>query len=130
MESTGSHWKPVFNILEEALTVYLANPHQVKPRKGHKTNYKDGHWLAHLLRHAMIQPSFIPRRDIRELRDLTRRRKRLMGGRHCRVVAGGGDWPGLPREDRRPHANGIQVILGRCCHLRPWPMSAGAGHRS
>jgi transposase len=79
MESTGSYWKPVFNILEEALTVYLANPHQVKPRKGHKTDNKDGHWLAHLLRHAMIQPSFIPKRDIRELRDLTRRRKKLIG---------------------------------------------------
>ncbi|HXM43716.1 MAG TPA: IS110 family transposase, partial [Bryobacteraceae bacterium] len=38
MESTGSYWKPVFNILEETLTVYLANPHQVKPRKGHKTD--------------------------------------------------------------------------------------------
>jgi transposase len=79
MESTGSYWKPVFNILEEALTVYLANPHQVKPRKGHKTDNKDGHWLAHLLRHAMIQPSFIPARPIRELRDLTRRRKKLIG---------------------------------------------------
>lgn len=71
--------KPVFNILEEAVTVYLANPHQVKPRKGHKTDNKDGHWLAHLLRHAMIQPSFIPPRGIRELRDLTRRRKKLIG---------------------------------------------------
>jgi transposase len=79
MESTGSYWKPVFNILEEALTVYLANPQQVKPRKGHKTDNKDGHWLAHLLRHAMIQPSFIPPRPIRELRDLTRRRKKLIG---------------------------------------------------
>src|ERR1022692_3502958 len=79
MESTGSYWKPVFNILEEALTVYLANPHQVKPRKGHKTDNKDGHWLAHLLRHAMIQPSFIPPRPIRERRDLTRRRKKLIG---------------------------------------------------
>jgi transposase len=79
MESTGSYWKPVFNILEEAVTVYLANPHQVKPRKGHKTDNKDGHWLAHLLRHAMIQPSFIPPRGIRELRDLTRRRKKLIG---------------------------------------------------
>ncbi len=79
MESTGSYWKPVFNILEEALTVYLANPHQVKARKGHKTDDKDGYWLAHLLRHAMIQPSFIPPRPIRELRDLTRRRKKLIG---------------------------------------------------
>jgi transposase len=79
MESTGSYWKPVFNILEDAVQVCLANPKQVKPRKGHKTDKKDGWWLAHLLRHAMVQASFIPKRDIRELRDLTRRRKRLLG---------------------------------------------------
>jgi transposase len=79
MESTGSYWKPVFNILEEAVHVYLANPQDVKNRKGHKTDNKDGWWLAHLLRHAMIQPSFIPPRGIRELRDLTRRRRKLIG---------------------------------------------------
>ena len=79
MESTGSYWKPVFNVLEEAVKVYLANPHEVKARKGHKTDDKDGWWLAHLLRHAMIHPSFIPPRSIRELRDLTRRRERLNG---------------------------------------------------
>jgi transposase len=79
MESTGSYWKPVFNMLEEAVKVYLANPHEVKARKGHKTDEKDGWWLAHLLRHAMIHPSFIPPRSIRELRDLTRRRERLTG---------------------------------------------------
>lgn len=79
MESTGSYWKPVFNVLEDSVHVYLANPQQVKNRKGHKTDDKDGWWLAHLLRHAMIHPSFIPPRSIRELRDLTRRRKRLIG---------------------------------------------------
>lgn len=79
MESTGSYWKPVFNVLEEAVKVYLANPQEVKNRKGHKTDDKDGWWLAHLLRHAMIHPSYIPPRAIRELRDLTRRRKRLLG---------------------------------------------------
>src|SRR5260370_31920836 len=79
MESTGSYWKPVFNVLEEAARVYLANPQEVKNRKGHKTDDNDGWWLAHLLRHAMIQPSFIPLRAIRELRDLTRRRKRQLG---------------------------------------------------
>ena len=56
----------------------MANPQQVKPRKGHKTDNRDGHWLAHLLRHAMIQPSFLPPRPIRELRDLTRRCKKLI----------------------------------------------------
>jgi transposase len=79
MESTGSYWKPVFKVLEDAVRVYLANPQEVKNRKGHKTDNKDGWWLAHLLRHAMIHPSFIPPRAIRELRDLTRRRKRLLG---------------------------------------------------
>jgi transposase len=79
MESTGSYWKPVFNVLEDAVKVYLANSQEVKNRKGHKTDDKDGWWLAHLLRHAMIHPSFIPPRAIRQLRDLTRRRERLNG---------------------------------------------------
>ena len=78
MESTGSYWKPIFNVLEGSVQVLLANPQEVKNRKGHKTDDKDGWWLAHLLRHAMIYPSFVPPRAIRELRDLTRRRKRLL----------------------------------------------------
>ena len=79
MESTGSYWKPVFNVLEESVLVYLANSQQVKNRRGHKTDKKDGWWLAHLLRHAMIRPSFVPFRGLRELRDLTRRRKKMIG---------------------------------------------------
>lgn len=78
MESTGSFWKPVFNVLEDAVTVVLANPREIKMRKGHKTDWKDSRWLAHLLRHGMVPASFIPERGIRELRDLTRRRKQLI----------------------------------------------------
>jgi len=78
MESTGSYWKPVFNVLEDSLEVQLANPNEVKARKGHKTDNRDAWWLAHLLRHAMITPSFIPPRQQRDLRDLTRRRKRII----------------------------------------------------
>jgi transposase len=81
MESTGSYWKPVFNVLEDAVTVVLANPREIKIRKGHKTDWKDSRWLAHLLRHGMIPASFIPERGIRELRDLTRRRKQLIYAR-------------------------------------------------
>lgn len=77
MESTGAYWKPVFNVLEQTVIVILANAQQVKARKGHKTDFRDCAWLAHLLRHAMIRPSFIPPREIRELRELTRRRKQL-----------------------------------------------------
>jgi hypothetical protein len=76
MESTGSYWKPVFNVLEDSVRVYLANPQEVKNRTGHKTDDKDGWWLAHLLRHAMIFPSCIPPRPIR---DFTRRRERPLG---------------------------------------------------
>ena len=78
LESTGNYWKPIFNVLEDSLTVVLANPEDVKGRKGHKTDAKDAWWLAHLLRHAMIRPSFIPPRAVRELRDLTRRRRQLL----------------------------------------------------
>lgn len=79
MESTGSYWKPIFNVLEESVQVYLVNAQEVKNRKGHKTDKKDSWWLAHLLRHAMIRPSFVPGRGLRELRDLTRRRKKMIG---------------------------------------------------
>jgi len=78
MESTGVYWKPVFNVLEDSFQVVLANSEQVKNRRGHKTDWKDSAWLAHLLRHGMIRASFIPPRSIRELRDLTRRRKQLV----------------------------------------------------
>lgn len=79
MESTGSYWKPVFHILEGHVKIHLANPAHVKNLRGHKTDVEDSIWLAHLLRHGMIRSSFIPPLEIRQLRDLTRRRKRLIG---------------------------------------------------
>jgi transposase len=78
MESTGSYGKPVFNILEREVKVILANAEKVKALRGKKTDPKDSRWLAGLLRHGLVQGSFIPPRDIRELRDLTRRRRTLM----------------------------------------------------
>jgi transposase len=78
MESTGSYWKPVFNILERHVKVVLANAEKVKALRGKKTDPQDCRWLAGLLRHGLVQASFIPPRDIRELRDLTRRRRVLM----------------------------------------------------
>jgi len=79
MESSGSYWKPVFHLLEKHLKIQLANPLHVKNLRGHKTDVADSVWLAHLLRHGMVRASFIPPADIRDLRDLTRRRKRLIG---------------------------------------------------
>jgi transposase len=78
MESTGSYWKPIFNVLEGHMTVVLANAEHVKVLRGHKTDPKDSRWLAGLLRHGLIHGSFIPPLPIRELRDLTRRRRQLL----------------------------------------------------
>ena len=83
LESTGCYWKPVLNLLEDdpefQIEVVLANPQQVKAVTGHKTDPHDARWLAHLLRHAMIRPSFLPARHLRDLRDFTRRRKQMIG---------------------------------------------------
>lgn len=80
MESTGSYWRPIYNILDDGnVEVVLANSQHIKNLRGHKTDRNDARWIAHLLRHGMIRPSFIPNRETRELRDLTRRRKQMVG---------------------------------------------------
>ena len=78
MESTGAYWKPVWNILDGQVKLILANAHHVRALPGEKTDNKDGKRLASLMRHGLIRPSFVPPRDIRELRDLTRYRKKLL----------------------------------------------------
>ena len=78
IESTGVYWKPVFNILESALTVILINPEHARVLRGRKTDVKDAEWLADLLQHGLVTPSFIPPPEIRELRELTRYRESLV----------------------------------------------------
>ena len=81
MESTGVYWQPVFNVLEGACAVVLANAQHIKAVPGRKTDVKDCEWLAELLAHGLIRASFIPPPAIRELRDLTRQRKSLIRDR-------------------------------------------------
>jgi transposase len=78
MESTGIYWRPIFNLLEDGQTVLLVNAQHVKAVPGRKTDVKDSEWLADLLRHGLLQPSFIPPAPVRALRDLTRYRKTLI----------------------------------------------------
>jgi transposase len=78
LESTGVYWKPVFNILEDSMQIILANARHIKNVPGRKTDVKDCEWIAQLLRHGLIKGSFIPPRPIRELRDLTRYRRKLI----------------------------------------------------
>lgn len=78
LESTGVYWKPVFNVLEQRMEVVLANARHVKNVPGRKTDVRDCQWLCQLLRHGLIRGSFIPPQPVRELRDLTRYRKKLI----------------------------------------------------
>ena len=72
MESTGKYWFPVHNILEESCHVVVSHPKFVKAIKGKKTDKKDAQWIADLFKHDLVRGSFIPPKDIRQLRDLCR----------------------------------------------------------
>jgi transposase len=85
MESTGVFWKPVWNLLESRLALMLVNAHHIKQVPGRKTDVKDSRWLADLLQHGLLKPSFVPDAALRELRDLTRGRAALTADR-TRVV--------------------------------------------
>ena len=76
MESTGSYWKPLYNIFEiEEIPVMVVNAQHMKTVPGRKTDIKDAEWIAKLLSQGLLKPSFIPDREQRELRELTRFRK-------------------------------------------------------
>jgi transposase len=92
MESTGIFWRPVFNLLETHINVMLVNAQHMKALPGRKTDVKDSEWIADLLRHGLLEASFIPPQPIRDLRDLTRYRKTL-------------------RQERAQEVNRLQKVL-------------------
>jgi transposase len=79
------YWKPVYNLLEGTLEVLVANAQHIKQVPGRKTDVNDAAWIAGLLRHGLLRPSFVPDREQRELRDLTRYRKSLVDERTAEV---------------------------------------------
>ena len=78
MESTGVYWKPVFNVLEDSFKVMLVNARHVKNVPGRKTDVQDSEWLCKLLRSGLVRGSYIPPKPVRELRDLTRYKRKLI----------------------------------------------------
>jgi transposase len=76
MEATASYWKPLFYLLEAAdgIEPWLLNAQHIKTVPGRKTDVKDCQWICQLVAHGLVRPSFVPPRDIRQLRDLTRYR--------------------------------------------------------
>jgi transposase len=77
MESTGVYWKPVYEMLEDDFDVLVANARHVKNVPGRKTDVKDCEWESDLLRHGLIARGFVPPRDIRDLRELNRYRRKV-----------------------------------------------------
>jgi transposase len=78
LESTGVYWKPLFNLLEEDFEILLINPAQAKQLSGRKTDVRDCRFIAEYLEHDLLSGSYIPEQVIRDLRDLTRYRRRLV----------------------------------------------------
>ncbi len=78
MESTGVYWKPLYNLLEGTFELLLVNAQHIKQVPGRKTDVRDCEWIADLLRHGLLRGSFVPDREQRELRELTRYRISLV----------------------------------------------------
>jgi len=82
MESSGVFWKPIYNLLEGLdLTLLVVNARHIKAVPGRKTDVKDAEWIADLLRHGLLRGSYIPDRSQRELREVVRYRRNLVGER-------------------------------------------------
>lgn len=96
MESTGNYWKPVYNIFEEEdVPIMVVNAQHIKGVPGRKTDIKDAEWIADLVRHGLVKASYIPCREQRELREMTRYRQELV-------------------EERATELNRIQAVLEGC----------------
>jgi transposase len=82
MESTGIYWQPVYAVLENSLSdemhLLVVNARHMKNVPGKKTDMRDAEWIATLLRAGLLKGSFVPERDIRDLRQFTRYRKALI----------------------------------------------------
>jgi len=77
MESTGKYWIPVYNVLESTCNLVLSHPKYLKAIKGKKTDKRDAKWIADMFKHDLLNGSFIPPADIRQLRDLVRYHTKL-----------------------------------------------------
>ena len=108
MESTGVYWKPVFNILEKHLEIIVVNARHIKYVPGHKTDKKDSAWIAKLLLSGLLKGSFIPPQANRELRDLYRYKRKLIG----QTVAGRNRLQKIPEDANIKIASVITDVCG------------------
>ena len=83
--SLPAFWRPIWNLLEGSFTLLLVNARHIKAVPGRKTDVRDSEWIADLLQHGLLRPSFVPPRPHRELRELTRYRTSLLRERAAEV---------------------------------------------
>ena len=102
MESTGVYWKPVYHVLAGTVEVFIGNAHELRSRPGKKTDKRDAAWIAELLAHGLIRPSFVPPPEICTLRDVTRTRVALVHVADCIY-----NQPGLQSAHFSDHINCI-----------------------
>jgi transposase len=147
MESTGVFWKPIYYLLEEVVECWLLNARHLKKVPGRKTDVSDSEWIAELVAHGLVRPSFVPPRPIRRLRDLTRYRtaltqdrtreiQRLQGlleesrpGARCPDCSGSvspGRSPNPPCASRRNGLSTATAVM-RGSVPRGWECSLGSG---
>ena len=82
MEGTGVYWKAPFEALEDAgIRAELFHAQHVKQIRGKKTDVNDSLWLARICQFGLAQPSFVPPRHFRHVRQLTRYRRKLVAER-------------------------------------------------
>jgi len=81
MESTGVYWVPVYSVLEGSFEIVVGNAQRIRNVPGRKSDVKDSDWLSQLLRHGLVQKSFVPPKAIRQLRELLRFRRELVEAR-------------------------------------------------
>ena len=86
IESTSAYWKAPFYCLEEVMQVWLLNAAHMKAVPGRKTDVRDAEWIAQLLEHGLLRPSFVPPPQIRRLRLLTRYRDQLSADRTREMI--------------------------------------------
>ena len=85
MESTGVLWVPIWNVLEGQLKLLLANARQLRGVPGRKRDVSDAEWIAQLMQCGLLRPSFVPSKQVRHWRTLTRQRVKL-NDQHTSVV--------------------------------------------
>jgi transposase len=86
LESTGSYWKPIYNVLETTgMVVEVINATHIKIVPGRKSDTKDAEWICDVYRHGLVRGSFVPDRPMRELRELVRYRRSLTGDRAAEI---------------------------------------------